>query len=284
MACSPTLAPLAALTGAVDAVLPADPLRPLRGAPLGAVCVNLHGRGPESHRILLEAEPSELLAFEHLEVPASRGMPRWRQDEHEVVRWCRMLEGLGLAADPSELDLPAPVVEPPADARGATLLHPGAASGARRWPAERWAAVARAEARDGRPVLVTGSRGERGLARRVAGEAGLDPGAVLAGRTDLLGLAALVAGAERLVCGDTGVAHLATAFGTPSVVLFGPTSPDRWGPPSERPQHVALWAGREGDPHREEVDPGLLRIEVAEVLETLRGSTAAPSSPAVRTA
>jgi ADP-heptose:LPS heptosyltransferase len=84
---------------------------------------------------------------------------------------------------------------------------------------------------------------------------GLGPQAVLAGRTDLLGLSALVASARLLVGPDTGVAHLATAFGTPSVVLFGPTSPALWGPPADRPQHRALWAGRTGDNFAAEPTP-----------------------------
>nr|WP_249355415.1 glycosyltransferase family 9 protein [Nocardia farcinica] len=44
-----------------------------------------------------------------------------------------------------------------------------------------------------------------------------------------------------MVCSDTGVGHLATAFGTPSVVLFGPNPPAWWGPPPQRRRHVALW-------------------------------------------
>jgi ADP-heptose:LPS heptosyltransferase len=83
------------------------------------------------------------------------------------------------------------------------------------------------------------------------------------------GLAAIVAGAGRVVCGDTGVSHLATAFGTPSVVLFGPTSPKHWGPPPDRREHRALWAGTQGDPHASVIHPGLLRIEVADVLNEL---------------
>ena len=86
------------------------------------------------------------------------------------------------------------------------------------------------------------------------------------GRTDLRGLAAAVAAAARVICGDTGVAHLATALGTPSVVLFGPTPPAEWGPPADRPQHVALHHGGRGDPHAGEPDPGLLEITVDEVL------------------
>jgi ADP-heptose:LPS heptosyltransferase len=148
-------------------------------------------------------------------------------------------------------------------------VHPGAASEARRWPAERFAAVARAERAAGHDVVVTGGRAEVPLAHRVADLAGLPDGIVLAGRTDLLQLAAAVAAAGRVVCGDTGIAHLATAFGTPSVLLFGPTSPARWGPPPGRPLHRVLWAGREGDPHGRGVDAGLLEIEVDDVLREL---------------
>jgi ADP-heptose:LPS heptosyltransferase len=95
--------------------------------------------------------------------------------------------------------------------------------------------------------------------------------AVLAGRTDLLTLAATVARAGRVVSGDTGVAHLATAFGTPSVVLFGPTPPSEWGPPPQNGRHIALHTGGRGDPHASEPDPALLRISVDDVLEALRG-------------
>jgi uncharacterized protein YjbJ (UPF0337 family) len=71
------------------------------------------------------------------------------------------------------------------------------------------------------------------------------------------------------------VAHLATAFGTPSVVLFGPTPPHEWGPPPDRPQHRALWAGERGDPHATRPDAGLLRIQVDDVIEALMSSSGA---------
>ena len=61
------------------------------------------------------------------------------------------------------------------------------------------------------------------------------------------------------------MAHVATATGTPSVVLFGPVPPSEWGPPTLS-RHVALWAGRRGDPHGSTVDPGLLRLSVDDVL------------------
>ncbi|GAB3958252.1 hypothetical protein GCM10027614_75410 [Micromonospora vulcania] len=126
------------------------------------------------------------------------------------------------------------------------MLHPGTKIPAKRWPAERFAALARALTDRGHRVVLTGSADERALAERVAETAGLPPTAVLAGRTDLGALAALVAHARLVVSGDTGVAHLATGYGTASVVLFGPVPPARWGPPPDRPRHRALWAG-EGD-------------------------------------
>jgi uncharacterized protein YjbJ (UPF0337 family) len=94
---------------------------------------------------------------------------------------------------------------------------------------------------------------------------------VLAGRTGLIELAAVVASAGRVLCGDTGVGHLATAFGTPSVLLFGPTPPSEWGPPTGRERHVVLHRGGRGDPHGGEPDPGLLAISVDDVLAVTRG-------------
>jgi ADP-heptose:LPS heptosyltransferase len=150
-------------------------------------------------------------------------------------------------------------------AHGATLIHPGAASGARRWPAERFAAVARTERAAGRRVVVTGGPDEVELANAVAG----DGAVVLTGRTSLIELAGAVAAADRVLCGDTGVAHLATAFRTPSVVLFGPTPPALWGPPVDRPWHRTIWTGHAGSPHATEPHEGLLEIEVDEVLSEL---------------
>jgi ADP-heptose:LPS heptosyltransferase len=254
------LAPLALHAGGVEAVYDTRPLAPLDAALEDAdIAVNLHGKGPESHAILVAARPRRLISF------GGDGGPAWRDDEHEVHRWCRLLTESGIPADPSDLDLAPPPVEPPYGAAGATMIHPGAASPARCWPVERFAAVARTERATGRHALVTGGPSEIELARRLAVLAGLPQEAVVAGRTGLLGLAA----AGRVVCGDTGMAHLATAFRTPSVVLFGPVSPALWGPPADRPWHRALWAGRTGDPHADRPNPGLLEIEVGDVLQAL---------------
>lgn len=289
LAAPATLAPLVRAARLADEVVDTDlraeggsaPHRPLDGALHGArLAVNLHGRGPQSTRLLLDTGPQELLAFPSAEnaVPGPTA-PAWRSDEHEVSRWCRLLEAAGIPTDPTELAIEVDAAPPPA-AEGALLLHPGAASPARRWPEERWVAVARAAGAAGRRVVLTGGPGEAALAHRIAEAAGLDDDAVLAGRTDLVALAAAVAAAGAIVCGDTGVAHLATATGTPSVVLFGPVPPSRWGPPAERTQHRALWAGRQGDPHADALDPGLAALQIDDVLAALDDLTTTIPSPA----
>lgn len=256
------LAGLVGLTGAVDEVLHTPGLGTLRwtGKP-PELAVNLHGSGPESIEDLRGTRPDRLVSHN---IP---GGPRWSDDVHEVDRWCRLLADHGIETDPSELALARPGV--PSPAPGAVIVHPGAAFPARRWPPERFAEVARTLADEGHPVVVTGGPDEQELAMTVAEAAGLAPDAVFAGRTDLVTLAALVADAELVVCGDTGVGHLATAYGTPSVVLFGPTPPARWGPPKDRAQHRPLWTGSTGDPFGQEPDPGLLQLSTADVLAAI---------------
>ena len=257
------LAPLASHTGTVHEVADTAELAPVADRLHGAaVAVNLHGRGPQSTALLAATAPRRLVA---LDLP---GLARWDDAEHERHRWCRLLASAGIGADPDDLLLPRPDVAVPEAAVGATVLHPGASTEARRWPAARWAEVAVAERTAGREVVVTGSEAEVGLAHAVAAQAGLGEGAVLAGRTGLLELLALVADAGRVVSGDTGVAHVATAMGTPSVVLFGPTSPAVWGPPPG-PLHRVLWSGRTGDPHAPVPDAGLLRITTDDVVAAL---------------
>jgi Glycosyltransferase family 9 (heptosyltransferase) len=255
---------LVELSGVACTLLPTRELEPLRwSGPAPTAAVNLHGRGPQSHRLLQALRPARLVAFGCEE--AGHVGPAWDADEHEVRRWCRLLaESLSTPVDPADLVLEAPRVEPPVG--GAVVVHPGAAFPSRRWPADRFAAVARWARGEGHDVVVTGGPDEVGLGEAVRRRAGLPVGALLAGRTDLAQLAAEVAAARLVVCGDTGVAHLATAYATPSVLVFGPTPPSRWGPLVPGP-HEVLWHGTAvGDPWADRPDPALLATGVDEVV------------------
>src|SRR5262249_34519672 len=168
-------------------------------------------------------------------VAESAGSPAFAAEAHEVTRWCALLRGHGIEADERRLELE--VDHEPLLRDGYAIVHPGAASRARRWPAARFAAGTPPLRREGLHVVLTGSPEERPLAQAIAAESGVAQSAVWAGRTDLAQLATLARDAALVVCGNTGMAHLATATRTPSVVLFGPESPARWGPPAEPAIH-----------------------------------------------
>jgi ADP-heptose:LPS heptosyltransferase/uncharacterized protein YjbJ (UPF0337 family) len=254
---------LALHTATVHRVVDTTPLAPLHPSLHHAdVAVNLHGRGPQSTTLLRRTSPKRLIAFD------IEGGPSWDAGEHERARWCRLLTASGVPADPDDLLLPVPDLAPPARAVGATVLHPGASTASRRWPVARWAAVACAISGRGESVVITGDRSEMVLAREVARLAGLDPACVVAGSTSLLELLAIVGAARAVICGDTGVAHVASALSTPSVVLFGPTPPVVWGPPPAGP-HTVLWSGEAGDPHADQPHRGLLAITVDDVVGAL---------------
>lgn len=245
-----TLAAPAWLADAVDRIVEVDRLVPTEAlAPIEYerpdLAVNLHGKGPQSVERLLATDPHRLITY-------GRETLRWPEDQHEVLRWCNLLERNGIPCDIGDLRLPA--VGP---RTGRIVIHPGASTEARRWPAERYAAVARAL---GPEVVVTAGPGEYELARTIT------PDPVSGTLSELMDL---VATAGLLICGDTGVAHVATAYGTPSVLLFGPVAPRLWGP--LKGPHAVLWHGGTGDTFAGEPDPGLLRITVEEVLDAVGG-------------
>jgi heptosyltransferase II len=129
-------------------------------------------------------------------------------------------------------------------AQGYRVLAPGAEYGpAKCWPAEHYARLAdELISRDGAPVVLLGSGKEATLTATVV--AGVSPAhrarcTDLAGRTSLGEALALVAGARSLVSNDSGLMHVAAAFGIEQVAVFGSTSPEHT-PPLNPRAHV-LW-------------------------------------------
>jgi heptosyltransferase-2 len=165
--------------------------------------------------------------------PPLRGPPA-------TVRYAEALRPLGIEGPgPVRVALPGA-----ARSRAAALLAgvprprvavaPGASNATKRWPAERHAAVAAALARRGAAVVLAGGPMDRpALDAFVAALAAAGAPPVAADLTPLPvpDLAAALAEVDLLVAGDSGPVHLSTAVGTPALALFGPTSPERWGPP-----------------------------------------------------
>lgn len=146
---------------------------------------------------------------------------------HQVDRCLHLLAAVGVpaAGRDTELRVPAHGWEQARDVLPGTpfaLLAPGASGSARRYPAQRFAAVAAQLAAAGLPVLVTGTTEEQPLVHRVAQGAGHTLVRALP-RLDLAGLAAVVAAAAVAVTNNSGGMHLADALGTPVAVAWSGT-------------------------------------------------------------
>ncbi|MRH90144.1 glycosyltransferase family 9 protein [Nocardia sp. SYP-A9097] len=262
------LKPIVDLIASIDEMIPSAEPTGIRweGAP-PALLVNLHSATADSMVEFTRIHPERILTYRNPVFPELAG-PDWQTDMHDVDRWCHLLESAGITADRRNLGLVPPVAA--TSHRDCVVVHIGAGAAARRWPPDRFAAVVRHLLVQDRDVVITGDETERDIALGVAARAGLPTARVLAGQQNLIELAATVAEAALVVCGDTGVAHLATAFGTRTVLLFGPTPPSRSGPPPHLlGRHAVLWAGQTGDPDAPTTDPGLLKIGVPEVVNAI---------------
>jgi heptosyltransferase-2 len=108
-------------------------------------------------------------------------------------------------------------------------IAPGARWATKRWPPERFAAVADTLAADGASIVLAGGPGDREAFARFR-SALRAPIAADLSALPVDALAAALARARLLVACDSGTVHLASAVGTPVLALFGPTSAVRWGP------------------------------------------------------
>lgn len=145
----------------------------------------------------------------------------------------------GIEQDRPQLALPHAVIDTALQAHGLQqggyiVFAPGAEYG----PAKRWPHYGALAARLQEPVLVLGSAKESELAQKIVEQAPTRA-RNLAGRTSLAEAFALIAGARQVVSNDSGLMHVAAAFGVPQVALFGSSSPLHTPPLNPRAQ--VLW-------------------------------------------
>jgi ADP-heptose:LPS heptosyltransferase len=197
------------------------------------LAVQLHGGGRNSNPFLLRMAARHTVGTRTPDAPAlERNLP-YRYYQHEVHRW---LEVAGLAgAAPVRLEpslrasdeerAAAEALLPPTARR--VVLHPSATDPRRRWPADRFGAVAAALAERGVGVAVIGDAEETALAEEVVQAAqqalpkdGRDLVHSLAGRLTLGQLPGVLAVADVVLANDSGPRHIAAALGTPTVGIF----------------------------------------------------------------
>jgi heptosyltransferase-1 len=143
------------------------------------------------------------------------------------------------------------------------LLNPGAGWGAKRWPVERYSAVAQGLLDRGVRVLVNAGPGEDPLAdaivRSVRGVASI--------QCSLDQLISLTRRVTLVIAGDTGPLHLACALRRPVIGIYGPTDPSRNGPFGTRFKVLRSPESRRDHTRRTEPEAGLLTIQPHDVLQ-----------------
>jgi ADP-heptose:LPS heptosyltransferase len=152
-----------------------------------------------------------------------KALPGRPGDPGPVWRRCLAAAGLHEVSDQERPRLVVEGVRLEWGARRHLALVPGAGFATKSWPEEHWAQLLDALVTDWQePVLLLGGAAETGLGARLAAR---HPGRVenLCGRLGLAESARRVADARLVVCGDTGLLHMADAAGVPGVALFGST-------------------------------------------------------------
>jgi heptosyltransferase-2 len=152
------------------------------------------------------------------------------KDKPPMVAFYSALSGdkEGLAHDRPRLQLGAAQVHAALHAAGLAageyyVFAPGAEYGpAKRWPAIHFAELARSL---DAPAVLLGSAKEADLCHEIAGAAGENKCFNLAGKTPLLQAFALIASAKAMISNDSGLMHVAAAFGVPQVAVFGSSCP-----------------------------------------------------------
>lgn len=149
------------------------------------------------------------------------------------------------------------------------LLNPGAGWGAKRWPVDRYAAVARAFRADGYFIVINSGPGEQAIANELVALMNGDTG-VTTLQPSLLELIAITRRAALVIAGDTGPLHLASALGRPVVGIFGPTDPARNGPFGGSFRVLRHPESKRDHTRRAEPEAGLLTITPEAVTEAAR--------------
>jgi len=233
----------------------------------GAVRSALIGRMAHSRRYIGEAKPREAAAkVLFTERVDTRGVHVIQQD----LEVAAAIAGDDLTPIPPMLPFDPDAEEwadrlmPDRGQAPAVLINPGAGWGAKRWPIERYAEVARGLLNRGCRVFVNAGPGEVLLADEVVRRTG---GGAVSLLCSIQQLVAMTRRVRLAIAGDTGPLHLACALGRPVVGIYGPTDPGRNGPFGTRFKVFRSPESRRDHARREEPEAGLLTIAPDEVLE-----------------
>jgi heptosyltransferase-1 len=228
----------------------------------GAVRSAMVARWARTRNVVGEAKPREFAA-------------KWLFSQRVATHGVHVIEqSLELAnaifGENLPMTLPLLPRDPAAEVKAAqlqqpfVLLSPGAGWGAKRWPADRYGAVARRVAEAGYGVVINSGPAEEYLAQEIVESSG---GGARVLSLNMAELIAVTRRASLMIGGDTGPLHLASALAIPVVGIYGPTDPARNGPFHCRCRVLRHPESVRDHARRSEPEAGLLTITPEAVTE-----------------
>ena len=156
---------------------------------------------------------------------------------HETERHVRLMEYLGISSQGTYLEFPITQKDEdelkqlklPIQPQQYICIHPGSRGSWRQWPVAHFAKLADHAASKGFQIIITGTSEELDIVQSLMQHMNRDA-IVIAGKTSLGAVAALLKNAFALISNCTGVSHIAAALHTPSVVISMDGEPERWAP------------------------------------------------------
>ncbi len=182
---------------------------------------------------------------------------RYPETEYEAQRHLLLMEHLGIRSQGSDLEFPVTEKDEqefdalclPLVKKKYICVHPGSADTKRQWKPQFFAALADYCVENKYTIAVTGTIEERDITTELI-KCIHHPVIDLTGKTGLGAIAVLIRNAYMLIANCTGVAHIAAAVKTPSVIISMDGEPGRWAPPNKQLHHVIDWTK---EPHFETV-------------------------------
>lgn len=214
------------------------------------LALQMHGSGELSNEVVLQLGARSTAGFRPADQSQQAHFLPWDPHESELGRYLRLMRAIGVPWRGTHLEFPIAPEERsaandllmrhlPLAPAPYVCMHPGSRLPSRRWPPERFAAVADVIASWGYIVVLTGTREEADVARQVQ-TAMRRPAVNLVGKTSLGSFAALLREARLVICNDTSTSHIACATQTASVVISSGADVERWRP-LDTHRHPVLW-------------------------------------------
>ena len=211
--------------------------------------VQMQGNGSIVNQLLKSFKSRYLAGFCERDGEESDLFLKYPDYGHEVTRHLALMAHLGIDIRTGGR-LEFPLIEHDFDIFSKSILkplvspyiclHPGSRGSWRQWPPLYFAATADLCIKKGFQVVITGTRSELALAEQVAAAMLYEP-LILAGKTSLGEVAALLSRSQGLISNCTGVSHIAAALEVRSVVISMDGEPKRWGPINTELHHTIDW-------------------------------------------